>query len=76
MGTVNKHIADRIVRNDGYYTPVSEYEGPDNPQYSEITEYDNMAGELAYGLTVKGAPNVYIPSIYVRSPRCYWKLKE
>ena len=76
MGTVSKEIANMIVRNDGYYTPVSEYEGPDNPQYSEITEYDNMAGEPAYGLTVKGNPNVYTPSNYVRNPRCYWKLKD
>ena len=76
MGTVSKDIADRIIRNNGYFTPMSEYEGPDNPQYSEITEYDNMAGEPAYGLTVKGIPNVYTPSKYVKNPRCYWKLEE
>lgn len=76
MGTVSKEIADNIIANDGYYTPISEYEGADNPQYSEITEYDNMAGEPAYGLTVKGIPNVYTPSNYVRNPRVYWKLEE
>jgi hypothetical protein len=76
MPTVNKFIADKIIANNGYFTPISEYEGPDNPQYSEITEYDNMAGEPAYGLTVSGVPNVYTSSKYVRNPRCYWKLKE
>jgi hypothetical protein len=76
MPTVDKDIADRIVKNDGYYTPVSEYDGPDNPLHSEITEYDNAFGGVSYGLTVSGVPNVYTPSKYVRNPRCYWKLKE
>lgn len=76
MGTVDKDIADRIIKNNGYYIPISEYEGSDNPQHSEITEYDNAFGGVSYGLTVKGIPNVYTPSNYVRNPRCYWKLKE
>jgi len=74
MGTVDKKIADRIVKNNGYYE--LNYDGPDNPQYGEITEYVNMAGEPAYGLTVKDQENVYTLSEYVRNPRCYWKLKE
>lgn len=76
MGTVDKLIADQIIANDGYYIDPKEYEGPDNPQYSEITEYDNMAGQPAYGLTVKGRKNVYTPTEFVRNPRCYWKLKD
>lgn len=76
MGTVDKGIADRIVKNNGYYTPISEYEGSDNPLYSEITEYDNAFGGVSYGLTVNGILNVYTPSKYVRNPRVYWKLKE
>lgn len=76
MGTVSKDIADRIIANNGYFTPISEYEGSDNPQHSEITEYDNAFGGVSYGLTVKGIPNVYTPSKYVRNPRVYWKLKD
>lgn len=76
MGTVAKDIADEIVSHNGYYIDPAEYSGPDNPLYSEITEYDNIAGGKAYGLTMKGSKNVYVPSPYVRNPRTYWKLKE
>ena len=74
MGTVDKRIADRIVKNNGYYE--LNYDGPDNPQYSEITEYDNAHGGVGYGLTVSGQENVYTPSEFVHNPRCYWKLKD
>lgn len=76
MGTVDKYIADKIVSHNGYYTDPAKYSGPDNPQYGEIIEYDNMAGGKAYGLTVKGCKNLYVETEYVRNPRTYWKLKE
>lgn len=76
MGTVDKKIADNIVKHNGWYNGDSDNSMGDNPRVIEITEYDNQFGSVSYGMTTEGRKNVYTPTEFVRNPRCYWKLKD
>ena len=76
MATVNKNFADNLVKNNGYYNGDSDNSFGDNPRCVEITQYINMAGIAAYGLTFEGHANKYTPSEFVNDPICYWKFKE
>lgn len=75
MPTVDKAMADNIVKYNGYYNGDTDNSLGDNPRCIEITEYDNNWGGKGYGLTFECQMNVYEPSDYIHNPRCYWKYK-
>ena len=68
MSTINKTIADVLVKNDGMYPG-------DHLRVVEITQYLNAWGKYAYGIMYEGQPNKYTPSPYVQEPECYWAYK-
>ena len=62
MGTVNKEIADAIIRG--------EY--PED-EILRIVRYTNAWGGDSYGLVSKGQPvNTYAASDFVKNPTVYW----
>ncbi len=76
MGTVDKVFADNLVKHNGYYNGDENNSFGDNPRCVEITQYINMAGVAAYGLTFEGQANKYQPSEFIRDPICYWRYKH
>ena len=73
MATTDKIFADNLVKHNGYYNGDDNNDFGDNPRCIEITQYINMAGVAAYGLTFEGEINKYYPSEFVNDPICYWK---
>jgi hypothetical protein len=67
MATVGRDLADRLVKQDGYYD--------DDPRVMRIVEYTNMGGKLAYGIEYAHEIGRYQESAYVRSPTVYWQAK-
>lgn len=65
MATVGKELADKIVRQGGYYA--------DDPQVARIVEYTDMGGKLAYGLEYEHEIGKYAESAFVRNPKVYWE---
>jgi hypothetical protein len=64
MGTVNKEIADKIAKRNGYYS--------DDPRVYWIIEYDNVFGGVSYGLEYSNDIGRYAESEFVLNPRIYW----
>jgi len=73
MATVDKEVADRLVRNNGYWDDEDRKMGR---RTVLITEYDTAFDGVAYGLTSQGRPSAYTPSRYVRNPRIYWRAED
>jgi hypothetical protein len=73
MATVDKSFADNLVKHNGYYNGDTDNSLGDNPSCIEITQYINMAGVAAYGLTFDGEINKYEASDFITDPICYWK---
>ena len=67
MATVEKHIADQIKANDGYYA--------DDPRVMRIVEYTDMGGKQAYGIEYEHQFGKYAESQFVRNPKVYWEAK-
>ncbi|MEI6877147.1 MAG: hypothetical protein WCL50_18695 [Spirochaetota bacterium] len=67
MSTVDRKLADEIVKGEGYYK--------DDPQVKRIVEYDNAWGGVSYGLEYAPSLGRYVATEYVRNPRVYWSAK-
>lgn len=74
MSTVDKDLADNIVKGGGWVDGDSSNELGDNPQVVLIVEYDNAYAGVGYGLVFKGKPNRYTASEFARNPRTYWSV--
>lgn len=73
MSTVDKFLADNIVKHGGWHNGDSDNSMGDNPRVVLIVEYDNAWGGVGYGLVFDGKANRYAPTEYVQNPREYWK---
>jgi|WetSurMetagenome_2_1015567.scaffolds.fasta_scaffold353251_2 hypothetical protein len=68
MATVDKEIAEELIKNKGIYF--------DDPPAALIVEYTNAWGGTSYGLTYmsEGDPHRYLRETqYVRNPKVLWK---
>jgi DNA primase large subunit len=75
MSTVDKSIADNLVRHNGLYD--GEPEAPDNPRCYKIVKYTNAWGGESYGCMFEGhePANAYDETHFVRNPVTYWEYK-
>ena len=69
MSTVNKELAEEIMKLDGYYS--------DDPRVMQIVQYVNNWGGDAYAILYAEDVklNRYEESEYVRNPQIIWSAK-
>lgn len=66
MGTVDKRMADVVIRNDGLYPGDLE-------RIVRIVKYENSWGSDSYGLEYMRELGRFQSSRYVNDPAVYWK---
>lgn len=68
MPTLDKEIADRIVKANGRLYA-------EDPPCTRIVEYTNKWGGTSYGVTFEGQnPDTYTqPSQFIINPKIYWE---
>lgn len=69
MATLNKSIAEEIVRNDGYYY--------DDPRVFCVIRYLNAWGGESFAVAYNEADRqrYFDPSSYVKNPEVIWEAK-
>lgn len=85
MSTVDKKFAERIIKNNGFYSESDAeeyksqggYQGGDNPRCTRLVEYTNAWGNKAYGASFEHespeAQRRYMEeSDFVRNPLVIW----